>query len=758
MAKKTENKKVLRAISVGLAAMIALQPVMATEVYASDDNGTDDNVIPAPAEQAPAFTSNDTVAALETTKIDGEAAVQATADLAQSVSGQSQSLNTALDNITSEENGISNYEDKFVIAAVDTNGDVKVNKAGDTEIAKNKGVADVTKDSTPVNEILEKVSEDLSASNDLVSEVVTDISEGDIAKKAAELDGAINEQSVAFAELNSNIEVAIEKTTEAKEAVESAKEKVEDAKTVAEADAIYDKAKEDKEAADKLYEEVKSEYDEKNEAYQEALDNVDELKREYKALLASKINEDSDDSENNGELIKAKAELDKAVRDLEGLEKAAEDAQKNLAHTVIGRMVDAFNKTGEDDVESWDELNIIFKDVIKYYYFPEVEGIDASNISFGTFRRSAGDGNYLEVKVTVNGKTTQRYFNCKTKYREYTGKSDNEHLVIFEKEKGDRSNSKYYDYVEGGTLSDGIIDLRVANPNEVNDAARDAVRADVKRVNELRKQYEDTKKAVNTAKDAIEAAQAKVDNYIEAIKEAMSDKNVDEAIKKRIAMLETQLTIARTNLERAEEQKNLADDALVEVKDAYDSAVDILKKAQNEESSQGTAVLDINVSQGTVAVLSTEDSETSAVRATEREEAVVSQAEAVASERLSGVAGARVSEDKGTAKAMDSGEKADTPIITGTEENNEEKIVATDKAEEAIIDAVEEENDIVKIEEEAVPLAAVGGDFADENAKISWWWLLLIALLGATGEEMYRKNKKKKEEAIKAEIDKDLNK
>lgn len=758
MAKKTENKKVLRAISVGLAAMIALQPVMATEVYASDDNGTDDNVIPAPAEQAPAFISNDTVAALETTKSDGEAAVQATADLAQSVSDQSQSLNTALDNITSEEKGISNYEDKFVIAAVDTSGNVKVNKAGDTEIAKNKGVADVTKDSTPVNEILEKVSEDLSASNDLVSEVVTDISEGDIAKKAAELDGAINEQSVAFAELNNNIEVAIEKTTEAKEAVESAKEKVEDAKTVAEADAIYDKAKEDKEAADKLYEEVKSEYDEKNEAYQEALDNVDELKREYKALLASKINEDSDDSENNGELIKAKAELDKAVRDLEGLEKAAEDAQKNLAHTVIGRMVDAFNNTGEDDLESWDELNIIFKDVIKYYYFPEVEGIDASNISFGTFSRSAGDGNYLEVKVTVNGRTTQRYFNCKTKYSEYTGKSDNEHLVIFEKEKGDRSNSKYYDYVEGGTLSDGIIDLRVANPNEVNDAARDAVRADVKRVNELRKQYEDTKKAVNTAKEAIEAAQAKVDNYIEAIKEAMSDKNVDEAIKKRIAMLETQLTIARTNLERAEEQKNLADDALVEVKEAYDSAVDILKKAQNEESSQGTAVLDINVSQGTVAVLSTEDSETSAVRTTEREEAVVSQAEAVASERLSGVAGARVSEDKGTAKAMDSGEKADTSIITGTEENNEEKIVATDKAEEAIIDAVEEENDIVKIEEEAVPLAAVGGDFADENAKISWWWLLLIALLGATGEEMYRKNKKKKEEAIKAEIDKDLNK
>lgn len=93
--------------------------------------------------------------------------------------------------------------------------------------------------------------------------------------------------------------------------------------------------------------------------------------------------------------------------------------------------------------------------------------------------------------------------------------------------------------------------------------------------------------------------------------------------------------------------------------------------------------------------------------------------------------------------------------------------------------APEEEaaDELVNVEDSAVPLAAVGenskskttstkntravsdekiplDDMKTENNKASWWWILVIALLGATGTEMYIRHKEKTEQERKSKTGK----
>ncbi len=50
------------------------------------------------------------------------------------------------------------------------------------------------------------------------------------------------------------------------------------------------------------------------------------------------------------------------------------------------------------------------------------------------------------------------------------------------------------------------------------------------------------------------------------------------------------------------------------------------------------------------------------------------------------------------------------------------------------------DEDTVKIEDNDVPLATMP---AENEVKMNWWWLLLIAVLGATGKALYEEHKKK---------------
>ena len=103
-----------------------------------------------------------------------------------------------------------------------------------------------------------------------------------------------------------------------------------------------------------------------------------------------------------------------------------------------------------------------------------------------------------------------------------------------------------------------------------------------------------------------------------------------------------------------------------------------------------------------------------------------------------GVAGVRVPAGSGNGAAD---EAADIEDGSGIEEVPVQGSMVIYDLEE--IDNSENGRKLVRIEDNAVPLAAA----PEEAQHISWWWLIIIALLGATGKKMYDEHQKKAEAA-----------
>ena len=100
-----------------------------------------------------------------------------------------------------------------------------------------------------------------------------------------------------------------------------------------------------------------------------------------------------------------------------------------------------------------------------------------------------------------------------------------------------------------------------------------------------------------------------------------------------------------------------------------------------------------------------------------------------------GAAGNRISRAAGEDELAGEGEE-DLVVV----EDEEVPLAAVDlETEEA-----QDEGDLTEVADEEVPLA--GLDLEQEKNKMSWWWLLIVAICGVTGYEMYRRHKKNQEQ------------
>ena len=458
MRKKTPNEKVLRAISIGLAAMIAIQPVMATPVFAGENDDTDEKVAPEPKENK-SFESNDTSEGLKEIQNAGKAAETSTnasncgnaLDQAVSAGRDSnvvnstmnnvefdknggQAINAVLNSITNEETGIQNIDDKF--AVVDATGNVVLDESGSEVVLDIVGERqDIAADA---QKLVEEAKRGDSSNYDKTTgtnknfdayEIMQKVNDAtldgslkgkELTEAANALDKAITDQSK---ELGS-FDISEEANTieEAKDTVDVDKTAIENATSIDDAKEALDDAEAAKNESNAAYGEAVEKYYSASAAYEEEKAAIEDLKEEYKSLLQNQIADGS-------KIRQVEKELNQAQENLIKLEEDAKKAQTDLANTVIGKMADAFSKTEKS--ENWTQLDVIFKDVIKYYYFPMVEGIDASEVTFGKFEKNLKDANYLEV--IVNGES--RYFNYKSKYSDHDGKALNDKIVIFEKNK-----------------------------------------------------------------------------------------------------------------------------------------------------------------------------------------------------------------------------------------------------------------------------------------------------------------------------------
>ena len=439
MAKRTVNRKVLRAMSIGLAAMMTVQPILATPVLADEDTGSVDKV--------DEVKSTDTVDSLTPVQTESTEAVTAVNDVKSSLdqavaSGRDSEQYASFDKnggqaLNEKEQAVLNsniFELNKDNSTIKTNANTITNDRNSVAVDAQKLVEEA-KRGVPSN-YDNKSGGDTKLDASEIIDAVDGILTGEAAEAAKDLDNAINERGNELAELNDNIESS-EASIEGNEGIINiAIDDIESATSIPSATEALENAESAKNTVDQAYTDAEKEY--------ERIASEQDAKKAAIQDLAAKYDSYLDKASEGA--TQAKAELDQAKKDLEALESAANKAQRDLANTAIGKLAGYFDNT--KSAESWGNLDVLVRDVIKYYYMPSVLGDDVKNFTVANSFTKPGNNSENYIKVTINkknGETEYRYFNYKSNYSMYSGKAYNDKIVIFEKNAAVEVEAHYED-------------------------------------------------------------------------------------------------------------------------------------------------------------------------------------------------------------------------------------------------------------------------------------------------------------------------
>ena len=419
MKNKTVNKKVLRAMSIGLAAMMTVQPILATPVFADDTEPVDDagSSVEATSESSSAETTTESTSVpaptVENVTQSYTAASNATADIKTSLdqavsAGRDSNEFTGFDqNNGGELTNLNNAVVETEIGAVDA--DTLNSNRADVSDAAIKLVEDAKRDDKKF---------EVDADELLKGQVNTDINS--IVTAENNLNEAINNQDKALDELNKKIEITNSFTgTDGLINLETGR--IESATSIPSATEHLENATEYKKDADEKFEQSKADYDKAAADYEAAKDDLKAKQQAYNEALNAAVADDS-------ALAKAKAELETAQKDCDNLVDEINQAQEALSKSAIGKLAAAV-EAGSD----WKNLDVIMQDVIKYYYLPgqTVDGkkVSPSDITVTRVGDPANERNNY-FKATVFGKDFYYNYICEEngKNSAYLSK-----MVIFEK-------------------------------------------------------------------------------------------------------------------------------------------------------------------------------------------------------------------------------------------------------------------------------------------------------------------------------------
>lgn len=480
MKNKTVNKKVLRAMSIGLAAMMTVQPILATPVFADDTEPVDDagSSVEATTEPSSAETTAESSSA-ETTTENTSAPAPTVENVAQSYTEAS---NTTGEIKASLDQAVSAGRDSDEFAGFDQNNGGELTNLNNAVVGTEIGAVDadtLNANRTDVsNAAIQLVNDakrddekfDVDADELLKDEVNSDIE--DIKKADKDLNDAINAQDTALDELNKKIEITNDFTgTDGLINLETGK--IENATSIPVATESLGAATALKDGADKKFEDSKAAYDKAADDYKTAKADLEAKQQAYNKALNDAVADNSD-------LIKAENELKKAQEDCDNLVTEINQAQEALSKSAIGKLASALAKTKEN-ANDWSSLDLIMKDVIQYYYFPSI-GVNAADVEIDdqfTKNSALADGTKNEranyIKATVNGKVYYLNYICE-KDGTPDNKIDNDgrypKMVIFEKnpeliedEHYENGNSKYNvnEVTENAVEADenGVLSLAV---------------------------------------------------------------------------------------------------------------------------------------------------------------------------------------------------------------------------------------------------------------------------------------------------------
>ena len=384
MRKNSKNEKVIRAMAIGISAMLmASSPLtaLAAEGEGNSSEGNEDKNI----------------------TVTPEAGVCDQAEAA------------------------AKDADKAVEGAEKSAADVKaevVDKvaAGDVKDAEGK---DLSQDILDANaKVEDKTVEDGSSLKDAESAVEN----ADTALGVAEANDKLSD-----AELNKAADAAAnagQTAADAKDAMQAAQNKVngqieniKGAASITDANAAYEEVKTTVDQAQADFDAKLGEYNTAKTAYEEAAQKVADYEKAYEEAVNS--------ADANAEA--AAAELATAKANAEALANALEAAKGAVDKSAAGAMDIAKqeNTTQTDNGLNWKNEDQLFISIMQNYYLPEVQKITADDIK--VVRRQGEDNNtknYFEVTYTdENGNKQTKYYN----YVMDDKQTSKDNIVIFEK-------------------------------------------------------------------------------------------------------------------------------------------------------------------------------------------------------------------------------------------------------------------------------------------------------------------------------------
>lgn len=378
---KKASKNVIRSLSVGLAAMMALStPIAAFAEDADGQNGSETT----PEESTTTVTTQ-----------------KSAADQVKEIQQSDAAQNVKTDTNTAKD---------------------AVNAAVDTTFADGSGADQTTKDAAGVldstaNGTFEGGT-DVNVAEEIVDKTMDRIE--DASKAAEKTDAALDKADEKADEANKIADDAKKEQQEAQDAFDKAQAGIDSATDIDSAKNAYDQAAGIVGDAQKAYETAKADYDSKVAEYNTALDELKAAQAAYDTAVAEASTEAATAAANLAEVQKKAEDLQKAAEDAKAAIPELTDAQKAALEII------ALEKERAGDTSTnWRKEDELFKVILKNYYIPELAKGELVDCKW-TWNQN-DNKNYCEVTYKDVAGNTQ------TVYLNYKLNDTRDDLVIFEK-------------------------------------------------------------------------------------------------------------------------------------------------------------------------------------------------------------------------------------------------------------------------------------------------------------------------------------
>ena len=388
MRKNSKNEKVIRAMAIGISAMLmASSPLtaLAAEGEGNSSEGNEDKNI----------------------TVTPEAGVCDQAEAA------------------------AKDADKAVEGAEKSAADVKAEVADQVVVgeAKDTQGKDLSQDILDANAKVEDKNVEggssLKAAESAVESADTELGVAEANDKLS--DAELNKAADAAANAGQTAADAKDAMQDAQNKVNGQIENIKDAASITDANAAYEEVKTTVDQAQADFDAKLGEYNTAKTAYEEAAQKVADYEKAYEAAINS--------ADANADA--AAAELATAQENAKALAKALE-AAKTAVDTSAAGALDIADKealTQGDQGLNWRNEDKLFISIMQNYYLPEVLNIKGDTTVVRKQGKDNNTMNYFEVTYTdENGVTQHKYYNFLMDDKDAKGdQKDQDNIVIFEK-------------------------------------------------------------------------------------------------------------------------------------------------------------------------------------------------------------------------------------------------------------------------------------------------------------------------------------